>query len=61
MFRRKDKRVDIDNLIKLILKYLELEIFLQMLIISLSNNILNELLPKSKIKLHINSLGDTKP
>ena len=29
-------------------------------LISLSNNILNELLPKSKIKLHINSLGDKK-
>ena len=29
-------------------------------LISLSNNILNELLPKSKIKLNINSLGDKK-
>ena len=29
-------------------------------LISLSNNILKELLPKSKIKLHINSLGDKK-
>ncbi len=29
-------------------------------LISLSNNILNELLPKSQIKLHINSLGDKK-
>ncbi len=29
-------------------------------LISLSNNILNELLPKSNIKLHINSLGDKK-
>ena len=29
-------------------------------LISLSNKILNELLPKSKFKLHINSLGDKK-
>ena len=29
-------------------------------LISLSKDILNELLPKSKIKLHINSLGDKK-